>query len=568
MQYVITATGVEAIDTRATIESPDVPLTSDNIIRYLGGSNGSQSGVNVTRQTALGYPPLWRGINLIAKDVGNLPVDVYRRGGAGGRERDVNHAANRVLKRNPAPNVTCSQFKTTLTAHALLEGNGYARIHRDAAARPIRLEILNPAQTSLVRNTKTGRFWYLNYTAAGSERRYNPENVIHIRGLSFDGLTGYSALDLLKDSLGLGIAAQRYGSTFFKNNAQPGVIIQVPYRIRDEEMAAAIKKRWTEKHGGLENAHEPAVTDEGTKVVPLGGTNETAQFIQTREFELRMVAAILGIPPHKLGDNTRTSYGSLEQENQAYLSEALKPWLTGWQEELGEKLLTEDEKDMQTHFVEFNVRDLVRVDQKSRFESYNIGIMGGFMKRSEARSAENLPADDAVDTFLQPLNMVEVGQQQVDEGGAGDDGRDERVETAVVHPSGDRSAIAIDAVRDSAEMEARRMIGRLRAKAIKASRKADVFCEWIDRGLSEEMRVACDMLRPSVRIHDRLLYGSTSNRTAELINDFAESIRAELTEIADTVTIEELRGHVESMFVSHLEHGPRILADRVVARSA
>jgi len=215
---------------RASIEDPSVPI--DQALNYLTSGTQSYSGVRVTREVALGNPAVWRAVNLISSHVAKLPLHVFKRGENDSRERATQHPAYKLLKRESAETVSAYTFKQTLQAHALLNGNGYSWISRDSLGKPTELLILDPESTTPAR--ENGRLLYV--TQIGHQRfKISPSDCLHIKGLSFDGMVGYSVLDLLNDALGHGVALQRYGSTFFKNAAKPSVVIELPANIRDPE---------------------------------------------------------------------------------------------------------------------------------------------------------------------------------------------------------------------------------------------------------------------------------------------------------------------------------------------
>ena len=239
--------------------------------------------------------------------------------------------------------MTAFTFRQTLQSHALIHGNGYAYIFRDANAGPTDMLVLDPEYVTPIK--EDGRLLYLVTNmqlpdGQTRDRKILPENILHIRGLSHTGLVGYSVVDILRESLGLGLAAQKYGSVFFKNNARPSMVIEMPGQLRDTEAVSRLRDSWGKIHEGIDNSNKPAILENQASVKNLSFSNEDAQFLQTREFEIRQVANIIGVPPHKIGDPTRTSHSSLESENQAYLQDSLDPWLCNWEKECEDKILT------------------------------------------------------------------------------------------------------------------------------------------------------------------------------------------------------------------------------------
>ena len=356
-----------------SIETPSVPISqvtpeSEMWETLAGGGSKSDSGVSVNHKAALGYAAVWRAVNLISRDVAKVPLLVYHRLDGGGKERATKHPAYRLLRRKPNEYTKAFDFKQTLTGHVLLKGNGYAYIFRRGDGAPLELLPLSPSVTWPVR--ENGRLLYVTTIGAddntiGETRKLLPENVLHIKGLGFDGLVGYDVLSYAKETFGLGIGLRRYGARFFRNNAAAGVVLEHPNAITTEA-AERLVKGWDKMHSGLDNSHKTTVLEEGMKANVMTVDARRAQLKEMREFELREVANVLGVPPHKVGDTTRTAYASLEQENQAYLDEALDGWLCQWEEECTEKLLTEQEKTEDSHYCEFVREALVRLSYETK----------------------------------------------------------------------------------------------------------------------------------------------------------------------------------------------------------
>ena len=398
-----------------SLENPSTSLSDPDEWLYeaLGGSK-SVTGLRVGRKSALTYSPAWRAVNLIARDVGKLPLFIYHRLVEGGIERATEHPAYRLLRHDPNSEMTAAVFRATMTAHALLLGNGYAYIHRAGDGTPLELIPLNPENTHNVR--VNGVLWYVTLTGTEAERKLAPVNVIHIKGLGFDGLTGYSIIEYAKNSIGVGLAAQQYGGSFFARGARPSAVIEHPAKL-SAEAVGRLRTSWEKMHEGLNNAHRAAILDEGMKLHAFGATAKESQLLELQEFSMRDVANWFGVPPHKIGDTTRTSYASLEQENQAYLDDALDPWLHAWESECRAKLLTETEKKTDSHVIEFLRAALVRADLATRYAAYNTALQGGWMSRDEIRAKENenpIP-DSEGKKFYRPLNVALTGEELEEE---------------------------------------------------------------------------------------------------------------------------------------------------------
>ena len=393
---------------RRSLENPSSSLDDPELWEAYGAVE-SASGQKISAESALKFAPWWRGINLISRDVAKLPLVVYKRAGQG-KEKDSTHPAYRLLRyRANDELMSASTFKQTIQALAMSTGNGYAWIRRNQHAVPLELIIIDPCDVVPFR--ENGRLWY-GIKIGESWRRTSPADVFHIKGLSRDGLVGYSVYRNARDSLGEGVSAQKYESRFFKNDARPSVVIEVPGAMPEDAQREFIRQ-WENTFGGLENSHRTAIVTHGGKVNPFSRSARDSQLLELRKFNLVDIANWCGVPVHKVGGEGRTAFASLEQENQAYLDESLDPWLVTWEDEAREKLLTEEEKNRDTHVIEFTRQALVRADIAARYTAYNTAIRGGWMNADMALAMENQNpiAGGLGQSFLRAKELAVVGQE-------------------------------------------------------------------------------------------------------------------------------------------------------------
>lgn len=373
-----------------------------NGIRAVTAAYGgtAASGIKVTESSAMGYAPVWQGLTAIAGDVAKMPIHLYRKTDDG-REKATGHPVYRLLNQRPNRYMTAYNFKEAMAWRMKLRGNAYAVILRDNNGTPV--ELVPIADDIVKPEMINGEVWY--WLAAGNGAMVPQEDMLHWRGIG-DGICGISLLERARETLGLGIATRDYGATFFANGARPSGIFEHP-RVMDDETYEQFRQAWQSMHGGVNNAHKLLILQQGMKFTPLDVNHEEAQFLQTREFTAREVASFLNIPPHKVGDSTRTSFASLEQENQSYL-DSLDPMLVNLEEECVQKLLTPQEA--RTMYAEFNRNVILRIDYQTRISGYASAIREGWMTRNEVRERENMPRREGLDEFLLPQNMALQGE--------------------------------------------------------------------------------------------------------------------------------------------------------------
>jgi len=377
----------------------------------------SASGERVSRRTALTLSGLFRGVALISGTIGKIPCYCWQ-GSETEKSRDKTHPAHKLVRWDANSELTAFALRETMTAHAILQGNGYAYIKRGPDGRPLRLNLLLPDRTYPVR--LNGQLWYVTSIGGTLEdpnshiETIHPDNILHIKGLGYDGLTGYSVLELGCNDIGGSIAKTKHEAAFFKNAATPHVIIQVPGKLTDVAFAR-LKASWKKsqpggKGGGLSEAHETALLEEGAVANPLTVSAVDAQLVESGKFDLVKVANWLQLAPHKVGAEGRSAFASLEQENQATLDEAFDVWFVRWELEYRRKLLTEKEKADETHFFEF-VRDaLLRTNLAARAAYYRMATGGRpWLSQNEVRQLENRPPMPNGDKILDPLNMAAPG---------------------------------------------------------------------------------------------------------------------------------------------------------------
>jgi len=389
----------------AAIEPQALSLTdSEGWAKIFGtGTSNNLAGVKVNHLSVMGYPPMWRGINLLANSVSCLPMDVYRNPS---REIATNHPAQRLLKHRANPIQSATNFRKTAMGHMLLFGNAFAVIERSPTNEPVAMWHLDP-QSVVVRFFE-GELWYMT-TLNGQQMTFAGRNVAHYKGLSHNGITGYSALDLFQTALGLPLAAVQFGARFFGDGANTSGILMVPGHWDPAKIRNTLSD-WKDMSQGMSNAHKVALLQDGVKFQPMSIEPNKAQFLETREHEVRAtVSNIIGVPGHLLGDNSKSSFNSLEQENQSYLIHSLDPHLTEIENENEHKLLTEQEQMTERVYVETNREASIQMLMKDKIDAIYRQMELGILTANEGRALLNLKAIGADgDVRYRPANWMPI----------------------------------------------------------------------------------------------------------------------------------------------------------------
>ncbi len=392
-------------------KKPTTDLAAGSGYRFLFGA--TTSGKAVTERSAMQMTAVYSCVRILSEAVAGLPLHLYRRTETGGKEKATDMRLYRLLHDEPNPEMASFVFRETLMTHLLLWGNAYAQVIRNGRGEVIELWPLMPNRMSVERD-RAGQLYY-SYTPTTDDARttsrggtvtLHPRDVLHIPGLGFDGLVGYSPIAMAKNAIGMAIACEEYGASFFANGAAPGGVLEHPGVIKDVER---VRAGWNATFGGPGNANKIAVLEEGMKYTPISISPEQAQFLETRKFQIDEIARIFRIPPHMVGDLDKSSFSNIEQQSLEFVTYTLDPWVSRWEQSLMRTLLTEEEKTQL--FISFNVDGLLRGDYQSRMNGYAVARQNGWMSANDIRQLENLDRIDEAeggDLYLVNGNMTKL----------------------------------------------------------------------------------------------------------------------------------------------------------------
>lgn len=352
-------------------------------------------------------------VRILAEAVAGLPLHVYEHDGKGGKKKAEDHPLYRLLHDEPNPEMTSFGFRETMMGHLLLYGNAYAQIIRNGKGEVMALYPLMPGKMSVDRDSH-GNLFYLYTRDEGdtptlgksSQVVLLPSDVLHIPGLGFDGLIGYSPIAMAKNAIGLAIATEDYGAKFFANGASPGGVLEHPGTVKDVKR---VRDSWNALYQGSANAHKIAVLEEGMRYQAIGVSPEQAQFLETRKFQINEIARIFRVPPHMVGDLEKSSFSNIEQQSLEFVKYTLDPWICRWEQSLQRALFSPEEK--KRFFLRFNLDGLLRGDYQSRMAGYAVGRQNGWMSTNDIRELENLdrlPAEMGGDLYLINGNMTKL----------------------------------------------------------------------------------------------------------------------------------------------------------------
>jgi len=368
----------------------------------LGGSS-SKSGVRITQTTSLTIPAVYAAVKVISEAFSTIPMHIMLDDGAT-KSKFKKHPVYKLLSREPNSLMTISTFWKITMPEILLWGNSYSLIEFDPRTlRPVAILPVHPSKVEV--EIKEGLLFYTFKLEKGTIT-VDQSNVLHFRGMG-DNVMGKSVIDCARDNLGLGSAAEEFGSRFFGNGASMTGVLQSDSALSDKAFEN-LKESFNNMHGGLSNANKPLILEEGLKYTPTSIPPNAAQFLETRRFQIEDVARWFNIPPDKIGDLSRATFSNLEQQNQNFITNTLMPYVINIESECSRKLLREDEKE--DVYFKMNLNGLLRGDIKTRTESYRTLFNIGAMTVNEIRAFEEMNPVEGGNSRYVPMNLGVVDE--------------------------------------------------------------------------------------------------------------------------------------------------------------
>ena len=383
--------------------SRDKPKNSYDSPSYTYFFGRTHAGKRVNDRTALQQIAVYACVRVLSEAIAQLPLHLYKYTDKG-KERVPEHPLYFLLHDQPNPEMTSFVFRETLMSHLLIYGNAFAQIIRNGRGEVLGLYPLMPDKIRVDRDEKNQLIYkYSRYDEANPNLKEQgeiilpAEQVLHIPGLGFDGLVGYSPIAMAKNAIGLAAACDEYGSTFFSNGASPSGVLEHPGVIKDPER---VRNAWHRAYGSG-NAHKIAVLEENMKFTPISIPNNEAQFLETRKFQIEEIARLYRVPLHMIGDLEHATFSNVEHLSLDFVKYTLDPWIVRWEQGMQKALLSESEKGQ--YFVKFNVDGLLRGDYASRMQGYATARQNGWMSANDIRELENMnmiPEEEGGDLYV------------------------------------------------------------------------------------------------------------------------------------------------------------------------
>jgi HK97 family phage portal protein len=395
------------------------------------GGYASNTGVPVTPFTALQAAAVYACVKFISQDIAMLRPFLRRRIGKGQWVLETRHPLLKILAK-PNPWQTRFEFMSYWVTSLLLRGNGFVVVERDQFGEPTALVPVAPDRVTIMLSPE-GDLWYrINSHRLGYGIVIPQDDMLHLKNISMDGYVGVSPIAIAQDVIGLALATQQHGGILFRQGGQIGGVITHPGRL-SKEASERIGNSWRETHSGVQNAHKVAILEEGMQFAKIAMTNEDAQFLETRRFQVIDICRLYGVPPHKLGELDKATLNNIEQQSQQYVDAALKPIAESISQLFDAHLLFEDERVILQNRMDFD--EVTRGDLASRYSAYQIGVLNGWLSRNEVRAKENMDPIEGGDEYRVPLNTGDPTKpenmgQQIPSGGDNADSERDSIQAA------------------------------------------------------------------------------------------------------------------------------------------
>ena len=364
----------------------------------------SNSGVDVDEESALKISTVYACVKVISETIASLPLNLLKELTNGDSEKAKQHPLYTILKDVPNSEMSSFTFREMLMTNLLLWGNAYALIKRNKNGKITELYPLKSKNMVVERDAVSNNIKYTYTNNRGITKTYSPKQIFHIPAFSFDGIIGVSPITYAREAMGLALATEEFGARFFGNGARPGGVLEHPGVLKDPEK---LRESWNKVYQGTANSHKVAVLEEGMKYHEIGMSPEDSQFLQTRSFQIAEICRIFRVPPHMVGDLSRSTFSNIEHQSIDFVVHTIRPWLVRWEQAIARALLNEEERTI--YYAKFNVDGLMRGDFVTRMNGYAIARQNGWMSANEIRALENMnkiPADQGGDLYLLNGNMI------------------------------------------------------------------------------------------------------------------------------------------------------------------
>jgi HK97 family phage portal protein len=345
----------------------------------------SATGINVSDSSAMTWSVVWGCVNCLSQDMAKLPLPTYRRlPGDAGREEARGHWLWKLFRVAPNPFMTPFTFRQTMQKHLSVRGNAYAIKEFDTDGS---VKALYPrAPDRMSEKIQGGQLTYTYRGAGGAPETYPPEQVFHLKGLSDDGITGLSPVEIFREGIGLGLAYQQHAGRTFANGARIPMFVELP-SAPGKDALDKMRADFQDQVAGVQNAGKIPFMWGGMTLKPIGFSNQDAQFVESRHLSVEDACRIWRMPPHKVMDYLRATFSNVTEINISYVGDTLMPWQVMWEQSIHQQLLSDAERD--EYYVEHDNYSLLKGTPSERATVESQYVLNGVSNINEIRRSHN-----------------------------------------------------------------------------------------------------------------------------------------------------------------------------------
>lgn len=391
-----------------SIENPATPITGQNLQEFLSPGNG----VLVNNENALTLGAVYACIYILSSSIAQLPLNVMRRHG-NMIEVATDHPAYWLLHDEPNDWQTSYKWRETMQAHVLGWGNGYTEVVRNTRGEVKELRRHCPWNVELLKRGDRWLYSVVHEDDAGVSA-VSPEDMIHVRALGAQGRRGVSLIRQHAETIGLGLAAQKYGKDFFDGGGRPTGLITSKGELNKDSWGR-LKEVWAKAVASLRQSENKTLmlpADLDYKSITIAP--EDAQFLETRKLNRSEVAGIFNVPAHMINDLEKATFSNISEQAVGFVRHTMMPWILNWEQEINRRVFTRAERAA-GYYAKFNLGGLLRGTPKERAELYHYGITDGWMDRNEARALEDMNPRAGLDELLISVNAQPSSQVGIDD---------------------------------------------------------------------------------------------------------------------------------------------------------
>lgn len=521
-----------ATDIRAAVTfggQTNLQTPAEWLVDAWAGGRKTVAGIRVTPEISNTYAAYFACVRVIMEDVAKLPISVFRDVNDGTREKIRDHPVQAVLK-NPNPEMRGQAYREAITNWAINYGGGLSEIVLDQATGQVaELWPIHPSRTRIVRDKDMGNQLFYEVINNDMTRiRFLPEQVLHVMGLSRDGVVGYGAAELARETTGYGLALNAFGQAFFGNGASLGSIIEMPGTMEDKQREN-FRRSWREMHQGAKKAGTFAILENGMTYKEMASPPKAAQFLESKEFNVEDIARFFRMNPNKIGHLKRIIYSNASEANRVHADDTISPWVLRWEVEINAKLFLNSDSNL---FVKHNMNALKRGDMQARGDFYRIlaglGAPPNRLLALEDMDSIGPEGDESwIDTNLQPMKRAleppeppsPVPPPIIDDLPVDDE--DEEDERAQRVEASHRTAIEACA----------RVAVRKEIKAVQTAEKRyvedrDKFQPWLEKFFSEHRHYMRELILPPAMAYRVSIVGTwlkTRSTVEQCVNEYIVS---------------------------------------------